>query len=83
MSIECLVELSACHIVPEPLRITSYNVCYTKLLRITEATDVANNLGISVSTAIRLIDDFVKLGIIVEITGFKRNRIFSFENYIV
>ncbi len=49
---------------------------------ITEATDVANNLGISVSTAIRLIDDFVKLGIIVEITGFKRNRIFSFENYI-
>lgn len=50
---------------------------------ITEATDVANNLGISVSTAIRLIDDFVKLGIIVEITGFKRNRIFSFENYIV
>jgi Fic family protein len=49
---------------------------------ITDATDVAEVLKINVSTAFRLIDDFIKLKILEEITGFKRNRIFVFEDYL-
>ena len=49
---------------------------------VVDSMDVASGLSISNTTAIRLIDDFFKLGILKEITGFKRNRIFSFEDYI-
>ena len=49
---------------------------------ITDAGDVAKALNINISTAFRLIDDFKKLEILKELTGFKRNRIFAFEDYI-
>jgi len=49
---------------------------------ITDAADAAEALGIYVSTALRLMDDFIKLKILVEVTGFKRNRIFAFDDYI-
>ncbi len=49
---------------------------------ITDAGDVAEALEINVSTALRLIDDFIKLNILKEVTGFKRNRIFAFDDYI-
>ncbi len=49
---------------------------------ITDAADVAEALNINVSTAIRLINDFIKLNILIEVTGFKRNRIFAFEAYL-
>jgi Fic family protein len=49
---------------------------------ITDASDVAEALEINVSTALRLIDDFIKLKILEETTGYKRNRIFAFEDYI-
>lgn len=49
---------------------------------ITDASDVTNALNINVSTALRLIDDFIKLNILIEVTGFKRNRIFYFDDYI-
>lgn len=49
---------------------------------ITDAADVAEALEINVSTALRLIDDFIKLKVLVEVTGYKRNRIFAFEDYI-
>ena len=49
---------------------------------VVDSMDVASGLSISNTTAIRLIDDFIKLDILKEITGFKRNRIFSFEAYI-
>lgn len=49
---------------------------------ITDAADAAMALGIYVSTALRLMDDFIKLKILVEVTGFKRNRIFAFDDYI-
>jgi Fic family protein len=43
---------------------------------------VAQLLGIHFSTANRLIGDFVELGILQELTGYKRNRIFAFGEYI-
>ncbi len=49
---------------------------------VVDSMDVASGLSISNNTAIRLIDNFFKLGILKEITRFKRNRIFSFEDYI-
>jgi Fic family protein len=49
---------------------------------ISDAADIAKYLGINISTALRLINDFIKLGILEEKTGFKRNRIFVFEEYM-
>jgi len=49
---------------------------------IADAGDVAEALKINISTALRLIDDFIKLKILVEKTGYKRNRIFAFEDYV-
>jgi Fic family protein len=43
---------------------------------------IAEALNINVSTAGRLIDDFMRLGILEEMTGFKRNRIFIFREYV-
>jgi Fic family protein len=47
-----------------------------------DSADVVKALQINLSTALRLIDDFIKLKILTEITGQKRNRIFTFEPYI-
>jgi Fic family protein len=49
---------------------------------ITDASDAAKNLSVNISTAIRLIDDFIRLNILIEITGYKRNRVFVFEEYM-
>jgi Fic family protein len=47
-----------------------------------DASDTSAMLEISITTANRLIADFTRLGILKEISGFKRNRIFAFEKYI-
>ena len=39
-------------------------------------------LGTQTNTAAALIDDFVKLGILRELTGGKRNRLFIFDGYV-
>jgi Fic family protein len=44
--------------------------------------DVVNNLDVRKSTANVLINDFYKLGILKEQTGFKRNRVFVFTDYL-
>lgn len=49
---------------------------------ITGTNEVAQALKINFSTASKLIGDFVNLGILVELTGFKRNRVFSFDKYV-
>lgn len=49
---------------------------------IVDANEIAAALEINVSTAHRLVQDFEKLGILKEQTGYKRNRIFVFENYL-
>ncbi|MEP6682877.1 MAG: Fic family protein [Parafilimonas sp.] len=49
---------------------------------IVDANEIATALEVNVSTAHRLVQDFEKLGILKEQTGYKRNRIFVFENYL-
>jgi len=44
--------------------------------------EIATALEVNISTAHRLVQDFEKLGILKEQTGYKRNRIFVFENYL-
>jgi len=44
--------------------------------------DVTNLLGISLKPSLELINQFMKLGILKEITGYKRNRLFAFEDYL-
>ncbi|MBC8414076.1 MAG: Fic family protein [Nitrospira sp.] len=49
---------------------------------ILDGQDMADGLSVNISTALRLITDFVRLGILQESTGFKRNRVFIFHKYI-
>jgi Fic family protein len=49
---------------------------------IVDTEDVIHELKINKSTALRLINDFMELGILKEMTGFKRNRIFMFHEYV-
>jgi len=46
------------------------------------AAEAAKVLNVNISTAHRLIQDFEKLKILKEQTGYKRNRVFVFENYL-
>jgi ribosomal protein S25 len=46
------------------------------------ASAPAGKLGIASSTAHILIKDLAELGILVEITGQQRGRLFSFANYL-
>ena len=46
------------------------------------AADVAEHMGLSTVTRCRLIADFQRLGILTEATGFKRNRLFLFQDYL-
>lgn len=49
---------------------------------IVDSIEVAAALKVSPAPALRMIEDFTKLGILKEITGYKRNRIFAFREYI-
>lgn len=49
---------------------------------VVDSADVAAALQVNISTANRIIEDFIRLQILVEITGYKRNRIFVFQQYI-
>lgn len=49
---------------------------------IVDGQEVSRQLSINPSTVLRLIENFIQLGILKEITGYKRNRVFIFEKYI-
>jgi len=49
---------------------------------ITDSREISTLLSVSPSTANRLIEDFIRLGILKESTGYRRNRIFIFEKYL-
>ena len=46
------------------------------------AEELERGVGVSTPTANALIRDFLDLGILIEITGQKRNRTYSFERYL-
>jgi Fic family protein len=64
--------------VPHAMQLIRY--LYTK--PVLDGSEVAKVLAVNISTANRLIQDFEKLGILREKTGFKRNRIFIFKKYL-
>jgi Fic family protein len=49
---------------------------------IVDGQQVASYFSVSLSTALRVVDKFLSLGILRETTGFKRNRIFIFNDYV-
>ncbi len=49
---------------------------------IVNAKNVANVLGVSFNSANRLIKSLVDLGLLVEITGYSRNRLFALKEYL-
>lgn len=49
---------------------------------IVDGNDVAAEFAVTLTTALSLIEDFMRLGILQELTGFKRNRIFVFGEYV-
>lgn len=63
-----------------PIAMELIRYLYTK--PIVDAPEVGEVLAVNISTAHRLIQDLEKLKILKEQTGFKRNRIFIFEEYL-
>ncbi|MBX7205773.1 MAG: Fic family protein [Bacteroidia bacterium] len=49
---------------------------------IMEGTQIAEVMKVNPSTANRMINDFVGLNILREVTGYKRNRVYAFHEYI-
>ncbi|MBU2651024.1 MAG: Fic family protein [Bacteroidetes bacterium] len=49
---------------------------------VVDGNDVAEMLNVNISTALRMISDFEKLGILQEMTGYRRNRVFIFGEYV-
>jgi Fic family protein len=49
---------------------------------IVNSKDVAESMDVTKQTAITLLNEMQKLGILVEITGFSRNRMFAYTNYV-
>lgn len=49
---------------------------------ITDSKAISNLLGVVPSTGNRLISDFIEMGILKELTGYKRNRKFIFYDYL-
>lgn len=54
---------------------------YLYQIPITDAKHISKLLQVSQSTANRLIKQFIELGLLVELTGYKRNRKFIFNEY--
>ena len=64
--------------VPMAMRLVHY--LYSN--PIVDAGMIAQDMGINIVTAHRLVQEFEKLGILIEKTGYKRNRVFEFEQYL-
>lgn len=63
-----------------PLAMELIRYLYSK--PIVGSNDISRALEVNISTAHRLLQDFEKLKILKEQTGYKRNRVFVFEEYI-
>ena len=63
-----------------PLALQLIRYLYSK--PIIDANEIADALKVNISTSNRLIQDFERLKILIEQTGYKRNRVFVFEEYV-
>lgn len=63
-----------------PLAMKLIRYLYSK--PVIDTNEIAKALEVNISTAHRIVQDFEKLKIINEQTGYKRNRMFVFEDYI-
>ena len=63
-----------------PLAKELLNYLYSKPL--VDTNEVAKVLKVNIATSHRLIDEFERLNILKEKTGYKRNRVFVFEKYL-
>ncbi len=63
-----------------PLAKELLNYLYSKPL--VDTNEVAKVLKVNIATSHRLIDEFERLDILKEKTGYKRNRVFIFEKYL-
>jgi len=63
-----------------PVAMTFLRALFTK--PVVRFKDVQTITGLSSKAAYNLIDLFVEKGIIIESTGYQRNRIFVFSDYI-
>ena len=63
-----------------PLGIKTLNFLFTK--PVVTVSDIIDELKISKPTANAIVKNFIRLKILKEQTGFKRNRIFIFEGYL-
>lgn len=63
-----------------PLALELIRYLYSK--PIVDAKEISTALEVNITTAHRLIQDFEKLKILIEKTGYKRNRVFIFDDYI-
>ncbi len=63
-----------------PLATKTLNYLYSK--PVITVNDIIDELKISKPTANAIVKDFIRLKILKEQTGFKRNRIFVFEDYL-
>jgi len=50
---------------------------------IVDVSDIMGMFSFSFDTSMRLINDFVKHGILYEMSGKRRNRIYGFKNYLI
>ena len=63
-----------------PLAMKLIHYLYSK--PIVDVNEIAIALEVNITTAHRLVQDFEKLQLLIEQTGYKRNRLFVFEDYI-
>lgn len=63
-----------------PTAKAALNLLYRK--PVVNAAELAEGLGITHPTANTLLRDFIRLGLLREVTGAARNRLFVFESYL-
>ena len=63
-----------------PLARSALHLLFSSL--IVDGQDLATAFSINIFIALRLIEDLMRLGILLETTGFRRNRVFALKRYI-
>lgn len=68
--------------IPKKISLAKTFLHYLYSNPVVTGQDVSVELSLNLPRALRLIDDFVRLNILQETTGYKRNRLFVFAEYL-